>query len=138
MAERRKIKRSGRKARIRAVNELVKVIGSCGRRFFYSWGKERFAFIEVDSNGRVWWVDEYTGKRIFTAYSGHWRGFSNGGTLQDLVERFSGFVQTGEPVNRDVFGPWPDWICQSDRWGYKGDMEKVREAALRLKVIAHV
>lgn len=112
--------------RLVLVNEAVKVIGSHGRRFFYSKIYDRYALMEIDARGRLWWIDEYTDQRIYTHYNGRWCQFSNGGTLHGLVIHFKNFVQTGEPMPR-VFGPWPQWYCDGDLWGYGDDMQKVRD-----------
>lgn len=118
--------------RAKKVNQLVKVIGDGGRHFFNYQG--RYARIEVDYRGRVWWIDNYTQKRIYTHYGHRWRGFSNGGTLRSLVEAFRDFVSRGDYVPRYHFGPWPDHYCHGDLWGYGDYMKKVRNAAVDLGV----
>lgn len=123
-----------RQKRIDAVNQLVKVIGSHGRKFFNYQG--RFALIEIDARGRVWWSDQYSGKRIYTHYNGRWKGFTNGGTLKDLVIAFRDFVSNGKPVAAWHFGPWPQHLCDGDLWGYGEDMSAVRDAASRLGMIS--
>ncbi|MBM2651244.1 hypothetical protein LGM71_04920 [Burkholderia sp. AU33545] len=47
-------------------NQLIKAIGSDGRHFFYNPQHDRYARIELDSRGRVWFVDDYTDKRVCT------------------------------------------------------------------------
>jgi hypothetical protein len=117
------------------INELIRCIGGCGRQFFFSKENNRFAVIEVDPRGRVWWIDDGSGRRIYTHYRGDWRGFSHGGTLQALVIAFREYICTGEPINPGYFGPWPDWVCGSDLWGYGVDIQVVREKAKALSVI---
>ena len=119
--------------RIVKVNQMIKVIGDCGRRFFYSKDHDRYAAIEMDSRGKIWWIDDYTGKRIYTHYIYNWKGFSHGGTLRNLVEHFRNYVSKGKPINLNFFGPWPDYYCNGDLWGYGKDiMKKVRDEAGRL------
>lgn len=91
--------------------------------------------MEVDYRGRVWFVDAYSGKRIYTHYNGEWRGFTNGGTMRSLVNLLRDFIMDGEPRNTSLLGPWPDWYCDGDLWGYGDAMTEVREAATRLGVI---
>lgn len=122
--------------RLKAANELLVVIASCGRRFFYSSRFDRTATMERDERGRIWFHDEYTGKRIHTHYRGEWRGFTNGGTLQALVIALRDFIVCGRTVNARQFGPWSDWLCGGDLWGYGADMEQVRSAARRLGIVA--
>ena len=117
------------------VNAMICVIGSRGRRFFYSKTKDRFAIIEVDSRGRVFWHDDYTGSRIYTHRNHRWDGFSHGGTLRNLVEHFRDYIMTGKPLKHG-FGPWPDTFCDGDLWGYGKDaMQHVRLEAVRLGIL---
>ena len=63
--------------------------------------------MEVDHRGKVWIIDDYSGKRVFThetVWGGRWRGFSHGGTLRSLVEAFRDYICTGEPLNRGYLG----------------------------------
>ena len=32
-------------------------------------------------------------------------------------------------------GPWPQWMCEGDLWGYGDDMQTVRAKALELGII---
>ena len=117
------------------VNELVRVIGDCGRHFFKH--RDRYARIEIDHRGRVWWIDDYTGKRIYTHYElGSWKGFSHGGTLRDLVRDFRDYITKAKQLRANSFGPWPEWLCHGDLWGYGTDMNRVREAANSLGLVA--
>lgn len=108
-------------------NRFIEAIASCGRMFFAH--KERVSRFEVDARGRVWFIDGYTGRRIYTHYKYHWRGFTEGGTLRALVENLRDFIRTGETPKLN-FGPWPRWLSDGDMWGYGEDMEKVRSAAI--------
>jgi len=118
--------------RVLKVNELIKVIADHGRRFFYSTKNNRYASIEIDTRGKIWWVDDYTGKRIYTHYRYGWRGFSHGGTLKSLVEAFRDYISRNKPINLRYFGPWPEYYCNGDLWGYGDDMQKVRDKACEL------
>lgn len=119
--------------RIENVNAMIKVIGDCGRGFFKHNGQ--YASIECDWRGRVWWNDDYTEKRIYLHYR-HWnRGFSHGGTLRTLVNHFRDYVTKGTKVPASSFGPFPQYLCDGDLWGYGKDMETVREAARQLFII---
>lgn len=122
--------------RLEKVNAMIRVMGSCGRRFFYSLRYDRFARMEIDSRGKVWFVDDYSGHRIYTHYErGSWRKFSHGGTMRALVIAFRKFIQQGTPVPAGSFGPWPDWYCGGDLWGYGDDMVKVRSKAIALGIV---
>lgn len=118
------------------VNELILTIANCGRRFFYSKEKNRYAKIEVDDRGRVWWTDDYSGRRIYTHYPYWSKGFTHGGALRELVNAFRNYITKGKQVSCKTFGPWPDWYCDGDLWGYGDDMEQVRDKAKQLGIIS--
>lgn len=120
--------------RLKAVNEMLEVIASCGRKFFADKGQT--SRMEVDTRGRVWFVDSYSGKRIYTHCPfSKWRGFTNGGTLKSLICHFRDFIVKSKPVPLGCFGPWPEWYCDGDLWGYGDDMEGVRKAAIWLGIV---
>lgn len=122
-----------RNERLEAANEMLKAIASCGRKFFAF--EDRVSRFELDDRGRIWFVDKYTQKRIYIAYRGNWKPFSDGGTLRALVERLRDFIQQATPLPPSIFGPWPEWVCGGDLWAYGEDMQQVRTAAIRLGMI---
>lgn len=91
--------------------------------------------MEVDHRGRVWFIDSYNGKRIYTHYRGRWRGFTDGGTLKNLVEAFRDYVTTGEKLPRWHLY-WPSHYCGGDVWGYGEGMSKVRDAAANIGILS--
>ena len=105
-------------------------LGSHGRRFFYSTKYDLYGSFSIDERGCLRYRDDYTGKAIKVVLGGKWRGFSHGGTCKGIVEALAHYIRTGDPINPGHFGPWPDWMCSGDVWGYGNDMEKVRAAAL--------
>lgn len=128
--------------RVEACNELLEAISDCGRRFFYCERElnpphaERRAYFRT-YRGAVYFVDSYSGREIYTAWTrGSWRGFSQGGTLRDIVIKLSDFIRTGSTIAPSLLGPWPDWICGGDLWGYGADMVKVRRKAVELGIVA--
>lgn len=119
--------------RAETANKLLEVIASCGRRFFRY--ESAVATFEVDAQGRVWLNDEYSKRRIYTHYRYEWRGFTHGGTLRTLIEKLRDYIRTGDP-QRLGLGPWPQWYCDGDLWGYGDAMQQVRDAAQSLGLIA--
>ncbi|THG87066.1 hypothetical protein E5198_00675 [Pseudomonas sp. A-1] len=113
-------------------NEAIRIIGDHGRRFFYSENLDRYARVEVDLHGRIWWVDDCSGERIDThqdSRASRWHGFNHGGTLQYLAEQLCEYVLTGEPVPIWLLGPERAWYA-GNVWGYPPeDMAKVRKLA---------
>ena len=105
---------------------MIEAIAGCGRRFFFHNGV--ISGFSVDHAGKVWFVDSYSGRRVYTHDKGPWRGFTNGGTLRTLIERLRDFIRTGEQQALGL-GPWPAWVCNGDLWGYGSDMQTVRDAA---------
>lgn len=121
--------------RTEAANKFLRQIASCGRRFFLH--KGLVSHFELDDRGRVWFVDAYTSSRIYTQRTDTaWKGFSEGGTLRDLVIELSRHIQTGAPVRG--LGPWPQWYCAGDLWGYGEDMEIIRSLARLLGLLPTV
>lgn len=119
-----------REERANKANQFIQVIASCGRRFF---GYEVTSHFQVDDRGRIWFWDGGSGRKIYTHYRWQWKGFSEGGTLETLIRNLKVYIHRGTLPKLNL-GPWPDWICDGDLWGYGEDMEKVREAAKALEV----
>ena len=124
--------------RTEQVNQAIRVIADHGRRFFYSQAINRYASIEVDARGKVWFIDDYSGKRIFThptTFGGRWKGFSHGGTLRNLVEAFRDYICTGEQLHLGYLGLERQNITDGNIWGYDDtSMQAVREKAGALPV----
>lgn len=120
-----------RRQRCRKVNALLMVIACRGRKFFQS-REGRFAYMEVDDRGRIWFISEWKGERVYTHRTGRWRGFHHGGTMKWLIEAFRDFIMTGTRINPFHFGPWREDYCGGDLWGY-GD-----EAMANIRVMARV
>lgn len=119
--------------RLERANTLLNVIANCGCRFF--WHKGRVSQLERDARGKVWFVDAWSGKRVYTHYSGRWRGFTQGGTLRCLVISLRKWIVSGEKMHPAILGPWPEWQCGGDLWGYGDDMIIVRGEARALMLI---
>lgn len=130
-----------RAERLTVANRIIEAIASCGRRFL-SMNSDRPGQPDPDARvsrfelvkGRVWYVDKYRGARIFVNCEMHWRRgwgwrFSDGGTLLSLMQHLRDFIVKGTPINPAYFGPFPQWSCGGDLWGYGADM-----AVLRAKV----
>lgn len=123
-------------ARLEQVNELIKVISSYGRRFFYDEASGRIAYMTMGKGGHLYFVDDYSLKLIYVAYSGRWSGFSHGGTLRNLIEAFSHYIRSGECLPLGLIGP-QRMDNQSNIWGYSNaEMEKCRQEALKTGVVA--
>lgn len=118
---------TGKIQRLAQANEFLRVIASCGRRFFCH--EDRVSQLELDERGRVWLIDKFRGSRVYTHYTaGRWRGFSEGGTLRALIIALSRYVCRGEPVGAWFF---EKGLYDGNRWGYDPDsMEIVRAAAV--------
>lgn len=115
--------------RIADANYLILQVSMFGRRFFHSERHNRVARFEVTVDGKLWFRDDYTDKRVYVAYRGRWSNFSHGGTLRQLVEALSKYIRSGERISASHFGPWPEWCCEGDKWGYgKETMAMLRNA----------
>ncbi len=106
--------------RMNKINELIEVIANADRRFFYSKSKGTISkFIE---GNKLFFVDKYTGQKIYPYPSSSRRGFSEGGTLWGLINDFREWIITGKISNgNNGYGG-----LYSTSWGYTIDgMDKV-------------
>lgn len=131
---------STKQERVEHANQLIRIIGSHGRRFFYRPAADRYARIEL-RNGRVYFIDDYSGRAIYThrtGFTSRWRGFTHGGTLRALVEDMRDYITDGTPV--------PAWKIvikqrgasglEGNVWGYDAESaQAVRDAAYQLPII---
>jgi len=105
--------------RLEDANYAILQISMLGRRFFYNEKGNRVARFELSIDGKLWFVDDYTGKRVYTAYrGGRWRNFSHGGTMRAIIEALAEYIRTGARISSRHFGPWPEYYCEGDLWGY--------------------
>ena len=115
--------------RLADANYLILQVSMFGRRFFYNARHNRVARFEITIDGKLWFRDDYTDKRVYVAYKGRWRNFSHGGTCRRLVEDLAKYIRTGERIPAGHFGPWPEYLCDGDLWGYgKETMARLRNA----------
>lgn len=122
--------------RLAKANEFIRVIATTGRKFFAHEGAISLLFL--DSQGRIWILDSYSKRHIYTHYHGAWKGFTNGGTMQQLIIRLREYIQGEIKTGDDLFRKlhlhqrnlqiWPD-----HPWGYpEPDMAIVIREAHRI------
>ncbi|MDW9481782.1 hypothetical protein GOB57_24340 [Sinorhizobium meliloti] len=107
-----------RAERVVHANSLIEEVAKRGRGFFHHKASGRTASFEVTTGGRLRFRDEYTQKLIDTSWPGRWQHFSGGGTLQRLVSDLTKYVAQGERIPPGHFGPFPEFLCGGDVWGY--------------------
>ncbi len=119
--------------RLEKANVIIRVIGSHGRHFLSENSDRRalvenpfFAHFTVDNRNELWFVDRYTRKPSLVRLR-EWPHFSDGGTLRSLVDHLANYIAHNSQINQRIFGPWPQWSCGGDLWGYGEDMQKVRD-----------
>lgn len=119
--------------RLENVNAFIRLIGDIGRQFFKH--KDRYASMEVDHRGRVWFIDDYTQERIYTHYRWRWSGFSHGGTMKNLIELFRDHIKKGHCMNPRYFDH-QQLSCSGHIWGYpEKDLATLKAEAIRLGII---
>ena len=120
--------------RLKAVNEFVKVIGSCGHKFFNH--KGHYAHFSISEFGRVFFHDDYSRHKIYlhVKYITS-RRFSHGGTLGNFVLALKDYIKKGHQLNPAYFKT-RDWIIDGHAWAYGEDLKIVYEAGLELGIIA--
>lgn len=116
--------------RLEKANEFIAVIASCGRQFFKH--KGFVSTLELSPTGRVFFIDYYTRKRIYThrKYC-RWDGFTSGGTMKMMVESMRDFITKGNMMRAEYF-TYDIGNGFGNPWGYGKDILKVRDAAIRL------
>lgn len=124
--------------RLAHANALIKVISDHGRRFFWNERDQRVASLEMDERGKIWWVDDHRGARVYThktTITSRWQGFSHGGTLRSLVEYMRDYVVHGRQIPRWQIAT-PRLSGDDNIWGYSQEAAKaVREAAFVLPIM---
>ena len=124
--------------RLAHANALIKAISDHGRRFFWNERAQRVAHLELDERGKVWWIDDYRGARVYTHQTtipSRWQGFSHGGTLRSLVECMRDYVVHGRQLPHFRIAT-PQLYGDSNIWGYsKEAAEAVRAAAFALPIM---
>lgn len=132
------MKKDTKHDRLLKANKLIATIATCGRLFFSSEKYQRISRFEIHDNGRLYYFDKHTAELLPLSHTKSHRWdtkFSDGGTLKALIEYMAHYIRTGRPItNQYVFGPWEEWMCNGDLWGYGDDMNIVRNKAMALGI----
>ena len=126
--------REERQHRVEVANAMIECIANHGRGFFRY--KNRAGHFGLDHRGHLFFRDAFSQRDTFIRRG--WkntRGVTEGGTMMALMDDLARFIRTGEAIRAGHFGPWPDWYCGGDLWGYGEDMERVRLAARLLGIV---
>lgn len=125
--------------RLSHANQLIAIMAAHGRRLFFNEKTKRTAYLQLTVSGRIYFVDDYTGKAIYThktGFTSKWRGFSHGGTLRTLVEMMRDYVAKGVQIPSAYIG-LERQFSDGNIWGYESDaMQKVRQEAALLPIIS--
>ena len=129
-------KRIAKEERLVSANKFLFVIGSCGRRFFFNPRGHGLAQFSLDPRGRVWFRDDWSGRRIYThcEWLTNRQGFTHGGTLNGVVRGLANFIAKGEQIHPANFQPGHPELG-GDIWGYGEDMQLVSDAAVRFGIV---
>ncbi|MCM3227517.1 hypothetical protein [Terribacillus saccharophilus] len=121
-------------ARAESINELIKMIGSQGRNFFYDKEKSRLSlFVFSGKKKRLWFFDK-VGSKInpYQSKIANTSGFSEGGTLWSLMHDMREYILTGEPSN----GKHGYSGLLGEGWGYsKKEMDQIVSFAKKIGFI---
>ncbi|MGR6763173.1 hypothetical protein ACU1JV_15150 [Paenibacillus sp. T2-29] len=116
--------------RIDIINQLIREIGSRGRRFLYSKQHDRYASFHW-AGGRLWLTDDYTGAPLLMDESKpdeHYH-FAHGGTLWGLMCDFRDYINGDDDANHN--NGYGGLYCP--HWGYPAeDMQAIRKKAIEL------
>lgn len=117
-----KVKKRNKHERIEIVNELIKKIGSTGRKFLYCEKHKRYSYFAYDGR-TLYFVDHYTGmplkmkKGTASMTNVHSYNFSSGGTMWGLINDFKDFIYGDDDSNHN--NGYGGLYCPY--WGYPGE-----------------
>jgi hypothetical protein len=109
--------------RVDECNEIIKLIATHGRKFFnYEDRGRQISKLALGKQGRVYFIDGYTGKTIYTHRRFcEWYEFSEGDTLKGWIEAFRDYITFGGKLNINA-------ICHrgiarktGNIWGYSDE-----------------
>lgn len=132
--------KSTKQERLDECNFLIEKISTHGRKFFnYQKRTGRTSRLEIGFQERVYFIDGYTGERIYTHRRFcHWRGFSEGGTLKAWVEAMRDYITFGDKCNLDAICPRGIGRDTGNIWGYSDtEADKLRESVKHLEMFNH-
>lgn len=120
--------------RVDHANRLIKLIATHGRKFLSH--ENKIAHMELGKGGKVFYVDAYTRRRIYTNQEhAVWRGFSEGGTMRNLISHLKRYILEGTPVNKRLIANPGFYQDGGNVWGYDSDeANKLREKAFKLPI----
>lgn len=119
-----------RQQRVDVANRFLEIVSQHGRGFFGY--EDRVSRFELDARGRVWFIDSYNQRRIYTHRWDWGRRFSEGGTLLALCKALRDFVMERDELPLRHLGPWPETLCGGDLWDYGDSMATVRRECAEL------
>ena len=122
------IQQSTRFERLKQANEFIKIISDHGRRFFRF--NSNIAKLKLINN-RVWFVDDFTEKMIYTHYNGRWKKFSHGGTLKQFIINLKNYIMFNKQFK--MLYKYPSWY--PDPWAYGKDKKIIVDAGKQLGII---
>lgn len=124
-----------KRLRIARANQFIRVIAAHGRHFLSHNGEAGYLFLDPQS--RIRYHDPYTKKDVYT-YGCHWKGFTEGGTMQRVIhclrQYIQGILPTGEALimSLPLYQNRPSDIFPDHPWGYGDDMRIVISEASRI------
>ena len=110
--------RARRAARLQLANAYIEKISEHGRGFFKHDNRITH-FVVCRRTGRLKIIDKYSQRWVDIAKKGRWHGFSDGGTLRNVIECLADFIRGRRNI--------PEFSYRY--WGYtEGEMRALDEA----------
>lgn len=101
--------------RVRAANRIIDAIAESGPCNLYSPVSDRKARFGLDRVGQVWYVDHFTGMRLYPSPNASWLGFTGSDNLRRLVEALGAFIRESAPLDVDKIVALLDGYSAKDR-----------------------
>lgn len=105
-----------RQERMAVANQVLMALAKSERNFFRNKTTGEVSQFTRKGNGAIHFLDNYSKMQVRIVKGKEWPGFTNGGTMRDLVEMLYGYIVDGVLLNRWYIAPTND--NNYNYWGY--------------------
>jgi len=103
------------KERTRAANRIIDAIADNGPRALYSAVSERKARLGLDRYSQVWYIDPFTGMRLYPFAGSTWLGFTGRRNTRDIVEALAKYSRDASPLDADFIASLLDGYSEEEK-----------------------
>jgi len=103
------------KERTRAANRIIDAIATNGPCALYSPVSNRKARLGLDRVESVWFIDSFTGLRLYPFCGSTWCGFTGSDKLRELVGALANFARDGAPLDAELIASLLDGYSEEEK-----------------------